>query len=294
MTSERLVALVLLVAAWWIVGVVAPQQARGQEVVTVHLVGQPPFAAQLDTRTDHNRLWFRVERTGISLWRSAAWSELDHIESRTATISGADFHRGYLAWLAANPPVTAAAPVATSHRAQPPAKYAGFRPLDEPVPADIAPRAVAERVSSIRIDAQGANWDADAEWDGVLVYLECFDTAGRPIAANGTVSFDLIGFMPGYLHQDPQALLPHWGHWTRQASPDQFNLRGLPLRLEFQAFDPERSTGLSSAASLHARLVVPGQGVFSAVVDFVRVRRFSPQRDRLQMLTGSRQLPFEQ
>ncbi|MFH1923324.1 MAG: hypothetical protein ABIP48_25965, partial [Planctomycetota bacterium] len=73
----------------------------------------------------------------------------------------------------------------------------------------------------------------------------------------------------------------------------EFGLLGAKYRFPFQAVHPEFDLELAPYAAVHARLSVPGEGVFEATESDVRVRPYSATRDHLQYTTGQRFFPLE-
>ena len=76
-------------------------------------------------------------------------------------------------------------------------------------------------------------------------------------------------------------------------TPQDLTPRGYAFRLPFQAIHPEFNLQVGSVGLVHARLAVPGTGVFEATTNTISVRPVNPIRDRLQVQQGSRFLPTE-
>src|SRR5262245_62561003 len=83
--------------------------------------------------------------------------------------------------------------------------------------------------------------------------------------------------------------------WTRSITPEDFGPSGVRLRLPFGAITPELRPEWTAwmYGLVHARLAIPGQGVFEDSRDGVRIRPWAPNRDRLEMKTGQRFLSTE-
>ena len=153
-------------------------------------------------------------------------------------------------------------------------------------------------VRSVAIDAVAANWDSDVELDGLLVRVFPLDGYGQAVPVQGSVNVELISHRSEtarskYVSHRGQQF-PQVGYWTRQVHAGGEASEGTILRLPFQAMHPEFRTDLAAHGVVHARLVVPGQGVFETSINLVRTRPFSPTRDQLQQLTGRRFFASEQ
>jgi hypothetical protein len=156
----------------------------------------------------------------------------------------------------------------------------------EPVPSP--------RVQYIDIDVVAANWDDDPEWDGLVVRVWPMDQSGRVVRVNGTLSVTLRGEMA---YRNP-VTIERLGSWVRAARAENYGPDGMNYRLEFQHRDPERWDSLGHEdhaiwpyGDVHVAFAVPGHGVFRASTTTpVRIRRFSPLRDRYYLRTGTHRL----
>lgn len=266
-------------------GAFASEQFRGLQVALT--TGERLRPDRIDPAPD--ALVLVWNRSGIELRRRLGWERLTGVSYDGREID-LDVFRQAVTQLAAGD-ASAATPefippgVPTRVRPVPPARYASFTTpgllpeVAEPLPAPA-------RVTHLAVDAAAANWDRDAATDGLIVFLEPRDAEGQPVATNGTVHCELLGFRPGY--QDPGALLPRIGTWTKRLEADKRTYRGWRLQLPFQAIHPERRTDLASLGMLFVKLTVPGQGTFATTVDWLRLRQPSVIRDKLQIITGQR------
>jgi hypothetical protein len=156
------------------------------------------------------------------------------------------------------------------------------------------------RVRSVDVFAVARNWDSDVEWDGLELQVRPLDQDGELTPAAGTLEVTLWG----NLHSDNDVLTgttQRLGYWTKSLRPEQYGLTGMRVRLEYQNYHPDRrgaawhpDHNIAPHGELSVRLCVPGQGVFDAATHSpVRLRRFSPLRDRWYRYHGTRYLPFE-
>jgi hypothetical protein len=153
---------------------------------------------------------------------------------------------------------------------------------DEPQPLPVA---------TLYIDAWAGKWSWGADNDGIFVRIFPLDQYGNLVPVNGTLEVDLIGTQYAtFTRGEP---FPPLAHWAQIVSPDDMHGNGAVYRFPYQAYQPEFDLQFGSLGIVHARLSVPGQGVFDDTATMVRVRPYSSTRDRLQMHRGGRFFPNE-
>jgi len=161
---------------------------------------------------------------------------------------------------------------------------------------NILSESASRRTAYLVLDAWLGQWDADAEPDGLVVEITPCDATGRPTPVHGMLEVTLV--IPprgatGALDQKS-----HRQRWVQRVRPDDFSpaTGSAQYRLPFGSAqnNPEWNLDLAGYGAVSAQLSVPGQGSFSATAGCVRVRPFSPVRDRLQQSTGRRFFPWEQ
>lgn len=169
------------------------------------------------------------------------------------------------------------------------------RPLWQ-APATAGPTEPSNsRMRFIEIDAVAANWDAGVEWDGIVVRVWPMDQFGHVVRVPGTLEATLISEEPGFddrWHGDDNQRI---GHWVRPVRVSDYGHDGFNLRLEFQNYQPERPNApwhpdyfIARHGEVHVSMIVPGHGVFRASTGPVRIRRFSPLRDKYFLRNGTR------
>lgn len=270
-----------------------PAPTTGQSrLIRVELANGRTFTAAVDTRTSEERLWLRFDRQTAVLYRPVAWDDVSSAEYGGQTYSADELRQ--------------LAPQIRSRRSESPA--AEFVPRSpESIPAEsteVANETYAEmaqaalsqspRVQSIVIDAYLANWDADVEVDGIALSLTAIDCFGAPAAVDGTLNVELFAERRSRLNPPPlqhREDLQRFGTWTKMVRAEyggeQFFL------LPFQAVAPDFDAAISNYGLLHAKLAVPGHGVFEASVSDLRIRPISRNRDRLQDTNSRRFLRTE-
>ncbi len=150
---------------------------------------------------------------------------------------------------------------------------------------------VMGRVRSVAVDARVANWDADVEVDGLVVDVYPMDGDGGMVPVRGTLVVTLIGWRESTVLAKRGSR--QIGRWSKPLWPSEFRLGGYRCRLPFRTVHPEFDLEWAAYGLLHARLGVPGQGVFETTESTVRIRPYSAVRDELELETGRRFLPLE-
>jgi hypothetical protein len=146
-------------------------------------------------------------------------------------------------------------------------------------------------VRSIAFDARAANWDADVEVDGLIIDLYPLDEMGTLVPARGTVEFTLFVERTGVIRY--QRAFLREPRWVVSFAYEDIGPSGARFRLPFRQFYPETEPDLAPYGAVHARVTIPGQGVFDATETVVRIRPYSAIRDRLEQNTGSRFFAIE-
>lgn len=159
----------------------------------------------------------------------------------------------------------------------------------QPSPRLIPPRVepVSTRVDVLRVRAWVENWDRDAEPDGLRVLVSPLSETGRMVAANGTLTAELVARRFDYNRERDRLGVVE--RWSRQLTVRDFGPQGAIVDLPFNRIEPNRDFDLIPVGLLSVRLGVPGDGLFEAAEYDVPLRRPSYIRDELQLHTGSRQ-----
>jgi len=165
-------------------------------------------------------------------------------------------------------------------------------PPSMPVPPHQHLRQASEAsglIQSLHVDASPANWDRDADLDGLRLRVTPVSAEGVPVAARGTLNVQLLARrFSGVRNDDAIEVVEEW---TRQLSSDDFGPTGATIDLPFRKLDPERDIDVIPVGLLKARLGVSGQGRFEAPAIEFWLRPTSYIRDELRLHTGSRSIP---
>ncbi|WP_164103065.1 hypothetical protein [Candidatus Laterigemmans baculatus] len=129
------------------------------------------------------------------------------------------------------------------------------------------------------LEAEPANWDADAEPDGWLATVALFDAAGQPVRIRGTATFELTPQVPSADLTSFELLAEERLRWSGRVATDGQGCA--TLRLPLRRNGPDAAWGRRSAAGpnhphwgpphwgplwgvLRVRVAVPSAGVFEA------------------------------
>lgn len=156
---------------------------------------------------------------------------------------------------------------------------------------------IAGPVKSLQLVTQLANWDNDAEIDGLLVRILPLDQFGQLVPVNGQLNLKLLGVsrtLGGQAQPGRSPVeFPELTTWTQVVRRTDFTPEGAVYRLEFRNFHPERDLAIDPLGMVSGRLVVPGTGTFAASEGLTVLRPYNPTRDFHQMFRGTRTVPGE-
>ncbi len=259
--------------------------------VSVQVSSGRSFFGDVDGRTDATELWLRSGDKSLSIVRPIDWDSVREVVVGRRTVSGREFGEFIksLGPQAADPPRPALGRRIVM-RGDEGRGSAGRSSTSE----DRGPR-LGRRVASLAIDAWTANWDADAEVDGLIVEVTPCDAEGVLVPVWGTLEVRLSAQRrAGGKYPEPFDMRQRW---TEQVRPSDFG-RGAAAaryRLGFtpSASNPEFDGAVARYGAVVVELSVPGQGTYSATASSVRLRPPSPVRDALERATGERFFPGE-
>jgi hypothetical protein len=262
----------LAVCAWWLTAsaLLAAEPQPG-DWITLKLEGGRSFRARIDARTSDRQLWLRFGNESVTVLRPVAWEAVAAVEHEGQQVAVNELRR-----------------LAAAFAAEPPRNRA--QPVDDTVQVPRAAKADASppRVTSLDFDVYTANWDADAEVDGLVIHVRPLDGDGKLAAVSGTLVAELLG-PPGRNLNTPRRpghALRRLGLWSNALHAETFAPDGYAVRLPFQGHHPEFTDGAWPYGLVQLRLTVPGQGVFAASCDGVRLRPYAPLRDWQRVVSG--------
>jgi hypothetical protein len=273
-------------------GLLSPTLVAAESGVTVQVASGRQFSGQIGTASTGERLVLRSTSGSMTIERSIAW---DRIVSAKIDEQPADIATLRKAARVADHGVSNGSASEVRKSLLTKIELHGELPPPNPQTTEAS---ISPRVAMIAIDPFVANWDADVETDGLVIDVAPLDINRNLIPIGGTLEVEL--FAPQRRSLD---LVPLSGgdtlevveRWSRAITPEDFGPSGVRLRLPFGAVHPELDSNwlASSYGLVHARLSIPGQGVFDESRDGIRVRPWAPNRDRLEQKSGQRFLPTE-
>ena len=270
-----------------------------QRPVTVEVASGRSFTAEVDPRTDETRLWLRQSRGTVVILRPIRWERVVRAQLGEEALSGEEFRgaivqsgelmqRGNKVEAGRSGFIRVHAGGSTdSHATESAASARGSAAMTT---AGGGPR-VAIPVRSLAIDAWVANWDGDVEVDGLAVEVRPLDGNQEVVPVHGTLEVSLMGWRAATANSKQYSA--RLGRWSQLVGPTDFGLSGAVYRFPFQSAHPEYNLQWAPDGAVHARLSVPGGGVFEVTKSDVRIRPYSAARDHLQQTTGGRFFPLE-
>lgn len=287
----RTVPLALVVA---IASIAAPQAALAQDLaspITLRLASGRQMRGHID-RADAETLWLRRGDAEVSIVRPIAWQAI-----RLAQQQGEELSLEELKARAIEATARRQEAVAKTPAPEVP-KWRGV--FVEPVATGSPAREVLPPPSAVRsvaADVLADNWDADVEWDGLVVYILPLDRYGAVLPVHATVQVALYAPETRRFIDAPHERglsIERIGQWTANITPADFGPRGARIELPFQALHPEFDLAVLPHGLVNVKLVVPGGGTFDTTADWVRLRPWSPIRDEHWLDRNRRFFPTEQ
>lgn len=285
-------------------GTVSAQDASTIVAVRLRHAHQP--VGRVDVATDDEALVLRHAFGGVVVRTRIPWTSITEVVMNNATISIDELKRQLPSLMSQGPPSafafissTATSDSASTRKSPAEAPYQG-RPvivLASATSESLSRTTITGRPRSLQLATQPANWDSDAEVDGLLVAVRPVDEFGRLIPVNGQLSLKLYGLAATQGGQSQRTSSPFEFPVVEETSlvirREDFTPEGAVYRLEFRRFSPERDPAIDAVGLLNGRLVVPGIGTFAASESITWLRPYSPLRDMHQMFEGRRSLPRE-
>jgi len=252
--------------------------------VTLYLTDGTSLTAPIEPSGDGDYLWLRWKRGRAVLKRSIPWGRIARADA-----DGEQLSRDQLQQLVDRLRAQGADEAGAVRRI---VTVSRPKMIGTTAPAGTATPSTEPRVRSLSVEAHVANFDADAEVDGLVLEITPVGDDGRTVPVDAAVHVELIGQQARLALRRGQSYY-RLGYWSRRVRPEDFGPYGATFRLPFQQVHPDFNTNVAPKAAVHVRLSVPGQGTFEATDSMVRIRPYSVVRDRYQMRTGHRFFPQE-
>lgn len=267
-----------------IAGCLALVRPAVAEEITVRVASGRVFVGEVDARTDNAVLWLRATRGGARVRRPISWRRIVSAQVADRELSAEELQKAAAGLIvAAEPAPSVDQPVTFTPPM--PAEAIDASAATSPSAPAAAPQQL---VTAVQIEAALGHWGANVETDGIVVDVYPTDIEGRLVPVDGTLALELVG-APAVSWRATDRL----ARWTVSVRKADFIRGPARVRVPFLAVHPEFETHLKPIGLMHARLSVPGQGVFEASDAQVRIRPYSGFRDRLQQQAGTRFLDLE-
>ena len=291
------------VATWIVATAMVVSVAQAGPRISGQVASGRVFAGEVSSQTDATRLWLVNRSRSAELLRPIAWNRVVSAQLNGETLAAQQLRERLV-----NSTPLAEMPAVFSSQVTDETEHEPEL-LPEPIGRDgtmsqeaqdvlfTAPKTVfRHKVVSVSFDAYLANWDGDVEADGLIVQAIPLDAGGHTVPVKGHLVVELFAARRIAFQDGPQLQgrrIEQIGRWTKQVAPPLVHPEGAWFKLPFQAEHPEFNTRIATSGLVHVKLVVPGDGVFEASLDGIRIRPYAPLRDNLQQVEGRRFLPNE-
>lgn len=254
------------------------------EPIEVELADGNIVTGEVDDQTDADRLWLRREETGVVLCSGYLWNEVQAIYRGGNRIAGAEIRKSIDDLKSPAKSVLDIAPAILPEMAAP------ATPINYPV------TNTRPRIASLHIETQLARWGRGAANDGLRVFVYPLSADGELVPVRGQLDLSLFAEIMNARGGEYTVLRPEFRELENTS--ELVRIGGFAngpavYQLPFRRFHPDVDFDIAPGAVVHARLGIPGQGVFEASADCVPTRNFSPIRDQLQLYQGQRFFPGE-
>ncbi|MEW4561027.1 hypothetical protein AB1K70_00775 [Bremerella sp. JC770] len=272
-----LVALMFVMAGFLALatGHVFAQDLSPSAIVELTTASGRTFRGNLSPKSDLQTVYLTTRRGSIELCRPISWNAIRHL---TINELPASFEK--LATL-----ITKVHDEQGSHAT--PGDVITIGPSTAPRENQVAVQQreagpMTAPISSVSSWATFKSWDSDPSVDGLEVTFTPEDAQGLPTAAKGFLEAELYAFQNASFSSVPQgqgARFAKIGSWRIPLDQTFPRYDARVARLPYQAISPATDGSVSPLGTLVIKLVVPGQGTFSASLEDVRLRPYSAIRD---------------
>ena len=246
-----------------------PHIADAGELVVVWLEDGRMLAGEVDPRTNDDRLWLRSSSRTFVVSTSAGWEQIKAVNAGGVRLPVDEFSKRMDEFLPKGGEPTELPAVAS----------AGIPNVTTPVIRSIPQKNAATRVTSLDVEARVANWDQDAETDGVEIRVFPRNTFGELVPVSGQITATLVG--RDQLPTREHSVFPQLGRWSLQADTSDFGSYGGVYRLPFRNRHPDQDRSLVQYGLVEVSLYVAGQGRFTSDAT-IYLYPFNPVRRDMQ------------
>lgn len=270
-------------------------EGRMPEVVEIVSASGRTFRGRISLETDATALHLATTQGTIQVTRPIAWEAIAQvrIDSRPATLE--ELVQLAVERKKAEPrepknDVLTLGPSPPPEHALPTTALATYTEAMDTIPA------AESRVAYLSASAHYKNFDADAAVDGLEVHFAAMSAAGHPVATEGHLEAELYVFRKQSFQDVPHGLGARFERistWRIPLHNTHAHGNGCVASLPYQGVSPAEDGRIVPHGLLVLRLVVPGQGTFSASLDDVRLRPYSAVRDANELRGNARHVSSE-
>jgi hypothetical protein len=231
----------------------------GSERVIVQAKDGRVLTGEVDRRTDERLLWVRVTSPSLALSTSVPWNQVAWAQRGERQYESREF-RSIAAQLATALP---------KEFFKTPEQYTHPDPVDNDGSRNgrlyvVPPTRPQAPVTTLTLRASVANWDGDAENDGIEITI-------APLSTTGTVSpldGQMVVKLAGRRYRSTRRLPPTvpLEKWSVRVRPEDFATWGATYRLPFRAFLPEKDRTIAVEGQLDVQLSGGRAGTLKARV----------------------------
>jgi hypothetical protein len=255
--------------------------ATAAEPVRAVLFDGRVVAGDLDGQTDQEYLSLRSSAAGVEIASGFGWADIRLVYFSGDTFTATEFRDKAHQFLGLEP---------VKSGVQPPS--AAEPEIDRPLVASV--QQPPPRICSVDIEVALARWESLVPTSGLAVTIIPRAIDGSPTAVRGDLDLTLLGMVwPRQDRRSDAGGIRELARIHYILRPEDFSFGRATYKLPFNLLHPELETQIDPYGLVHARLGVNGQGVFEASDAFVRLRPFSPLRDRRQLFHEPRFFPME-
>jgi hypothetical protein len=270
--------------------------APAAEDAVIELQDGRVVQGQIDEATDETRLWLRREAAGVQVTSGFAWGQIRLVQSGQQSYRGCDFQAVAQSTKTPGKLYRELDVAIEGGPKQSPALLPAAHQSSANVGERLRLSAAERRVKTLYIEAYLAQWDGDPQADGLRVFVYPLAADGELVPVNGQIDLYLLGEVERASGVVASPQMPQFRELERQSATvrsGDFKRGAAVIELPFRQFHPDVYFDVARQAVVHARLGVPGQGLFLASDANVQLRGFSRIRDELQMQTRQRFFPTE-
>ena len=253
------------------------------DTLKVALVDGRQIAGHVGSRTDLDRLWIARTEGNVELASGFLWAEISTGEVGSERLNAEELRR----WSVER------------HIPHTSKLDRTFKQVDKRVAMNVQPNAKppTSSVKSLAIRAFVGQWDQDAQSDGLQIFVSPLDKDGRLVPVSGQIDFTLMSEKEAYGGGQPisnsHPKFAPIAQISQKVRASDFANGPAVYHLAFVKQHPDFDPRIATQALLHARLAIPGRGVFEASDAQVSLREYSRFRDQMQLYSRSRYLPLE-